>query len=117
MVEYAYDLWLQYDVRSDDITILLIKFVDVPEGEHRSIVPEEWPRTQSTFNIMNSAPIHPSKTVLNDSRPVRRTMTYRCAVWFIGMPCGCVELKNAFGVVGGVTFFWLLVACSIPSGK
>ena len=100
MVEYAYDLWLQYDVRSDDITILLIKFVDVPEGgEQRSIVPEEWPRTQSTFNIMNSAPIHPSKTVLNDSRPVRRTMTYRCVVWFNGRPIGGVPVRVACGVM------------------
>ena len=77
VVEYAYDLWLQYDVRADDITIILLKCVDVPTSGVKvdSIRLEEWPRTQSTFDIINSAPIHPSQTVLNDSRPVRRALT------------------------------------------
>ena len=77
VVEYAYDLWLQYDVRADDITIILLKCVDIPTSGLKvdSIRLEEWPRTQSTFDIINSAPIHPSQTVLNDSRPVRRALT------------------------------------------
>ena len=77
VVQHAYDLWLQYDVRSDDVTILLIKLVDVPvkHGHTEQISAEEWPRTQSTFDILNSAPIHPSASVLNDSRPVRRALT------------------------------------------
>lgn len=80
VVAAAYDLWLRYDVRTDDITIVILQIVDVEPG---LLAPQE----TSTRNILQSQffsnaqifdsaqPVNPSARVLNDTRPVRRVIS------------------------------------------
>ena len=83
VVDAAYDLWLQYDVRADDITIILINILDVPSEISSSDVildtTGQLARKNSSEHEFNSSsnapPLHPSQKNLADIRPVRRALT------------------------------------------
>ena len=80
VVAAAYDLWLRFDVRTDDITVLILQFVDVEPGllspddsSTRNILQSQFFSSAAIFN--SAHPINPSARVLNDTRPVRRAIS------------------------------------------
>jgi hypothetical protein len=93
IINAAYDLWLRYDVRSDDITVIVLQFVDVPVEEgcpcvippqlhipqpHSPYLSELQSRLTSSsfiFGEKSPAPITPTDEILKESRPVRRALS------------------------------------------
>lgn len=89
VVAAAYELWLRYDVRTDDITIIILKFGEIPAGvlspDDISLQSPYSPygdqlvsRLASSAAIFGSASppaLNPTARVLEDSRPVRRAIS------------------------------------------
>lgn len=80
VVAAAYDLWLRYDVRTDDITVIILEFVDIEPGllsphdmSTRNILQSQFFSSAAIFN--SQQPVNPSARVLNDTRPVRRVIS------------------------------------------
>ena len=80
VVAAAYDLWLRFDVRADDISIIILQFVDVEPGllashdmSSRNILQSQFFSSKAIFN--SQQPVNPSARVLNDTRPVRRAIS------------------------------------------
>lgn len=88
VVAAAYDLWLRFDVRTDDITIVILQFLDIVpgmltsddgskrighDGSTRNLLQNQFLSSAAIFNSAQS--VNPSARVLNDSRPVRRVIS------------------------------------------
>ena len=80
VVAAAYDLWLRLDVRSDDITVVILQFTDIipdsssPEdASTKNLIQSQFFSSAAIFN--SAHPVNPSARVLLDSRPVRRVIS------------------------------------------
>ena len=88
VVAAAYDLWLRFDVRTDDITVVILQFLDIVpgmltpddgskrnllDGSTRNLLQAQFLSSAAIFNSSQS--VNPSARVLNDSRPVRRVIS------------------------------------------
>jgi serine/threonine protein phosphatase PrpC len=83
VVAAAYDLWLRFDVRTDDITIVILQFMDMVPGplSEEKASPKnlsfqnQFFSSARIFNSRQPPPVTPSASVLNESRPVRRVIS------------------------------------------
>eukprot|EP01041_Mallomonas_annulata_P000526 gene526-1002_t len=66
VVAQAYGLWLQYEVRTDDITIIAIKLSDMKKSDTASTT------TASASTVSTQPPMSPR---IDNSKPVRRVMS------------------------------------------
>jgi serine/threonine protein phosphatase PrpC len=82
VVAAAYDLWLRFDVRTDDITIIVLQFMDfisspisIEEIKMENILQSQCLSSAAIFGSPQPPPVNPSARILNDSRPVRRKIS------------------------------------------
>ena len=89
VVAAAYDLWLRYDVRTDDITIIILQFDQPSPGSlcpddisfHNPYSPygdqlvSRLASSAAIFGSYSPPALNPTQKMLEDSRPVRRAIS------------------------------------------
>ncbi len=87
----SYDLWLQYEVRTDDITVIILKIEGKNNENNNEIIP-----TDSTTTEKNNVTVEPV-----ESRPVRRVMSREKKKNIIMQTTADVDNEDLF--ISGVT--------------
>ena len=91
VIAAAYELWLRYDVRTDDITIVIIRFEDIlpglglvspeditlqtPYSPYSDQLISRLASSAAIFGSYIAPPLNPTPKNLEDSRPVRREIS------------------------------------------
>lgn len=89
VIAAAYELWLRYDVRSDDITIIILRFDDMfpglvspeditlqsPHSPYGEQLVSRLASSAAIFNSYSPPPLNPTPRNLEESRPVRRAVS------------------------------------------
>jgi len=68
VVHEAYKLWLRYEIRTDDITIIILKL----EGLEEALLKEQGPPRKGSTPVVKSVRQRPANMITQEQRPVRK---------------------------------------------